>query len=1182
MAATSNTSRHIPNQLEIWQWNCRSFHKKAPSLQLFIQNSPTSPDVICLQETGTGSNNLKGYYQISNPESPRIAVYASKTLAFVVHSTSVTGINHVLLEVLPQKRGKKSTFILNLYSPPRARQEQFGPIFRECARIAGNNQLVVLGDMNAPHTAWGYKMDTRKGTSLLEAADREGLSLATDYTVSTRIGNSVSRDTTPDLCFTKNAANVTWTHLGETLGSDHYILSTAVSTSKLRRIIGNTKITNWEAFRRCPPAEGGITNITEWTQHLRDTHVSTTRTIQRTATTPEVDGHLLQLWDTREKLVKRWKQQRLNKKLRLRIASLTEEAQQYSIKLAHQNWVQFCASLQGTLSTSQTWSILRSLIDPDKAKSATNRTLQTIAHQFHGSDKELTDALWTRYIGDTPLPPCTATYNGLPNPTLDAPITLAEVRAAAHASQRNTAPGADKITNAMIRNLSHAHIKAITDYLNNELWEKGTVPQDWRHAEIITIPKPGKKPTLDALRPISLTSCLGKLYERVIHTRLQNYIEDNNLFPSTMIGFRPGLSAQDAFLLLREEVLSNIPRGQEHLILALDLKGAFDNISHEAILQGISDLNGGEKIFAYVRAFLTGRTATIGIGQTRSDVKDMPHKGTPQGAIISPLLFNIAMRRLAHALQELPSVGFTLYADDITIWATKGSLGQKETTLQSAARIVENFASQSGLRCAPEKSEVIRVHGPRYVSPGTINLSIDGQVIREVNLIRILGLWIQSNLRVTHTIQTLKTTTGQIARMISRITKHRQGMREEETLRLVQALVLSRITYGLPFHTLTKGEEQQIDTIIKGIYKTALNLPKNTSTERLNALGIFNTFSELVEAIHVSQTLRLQTTQAGQALLRRVGSMADIRTLDAQSSLEKQHRQSIRVAPIPKHMLKDVHTGRRRARVSYLRRRLANSTKAVYVDAAAYADHNKYAVAAVDHTFSTLFTASVIADTPAAAETVAVAIAIRHSEFQGRSAHVITDSQQACRNFLRGRVPKHATRVMGSAPLTNSHEITWTPGHEGLEGNERAHALARGIINRAGPSNVFTFTPLPSTYNERLEVQRLQRRHFPPPHRKLDTQDSISWRQIQTNTFPNLHRLHLIYPTLYADTCPWCQARPTLFHISWGCGAKPSILQTPNTSFERWEALLSSGNLEDQRALIQQVRRAAQASGALE
>ncbi|KAH6939806.1 hypothetical protein HPB50_021745 [Hyalomma asiaticum] len=79
-----------------------------------------------------------------------------------------------------------------------------------------------------------------------------------------------------------------------------------------------------------------------------------------------------------------------------RIAALSEEANKYAAKPATDGWVHFCGSLRGTLGTSRTWAILRAMLEPEKSKSATSRTLQRIVHDYPGTDAELIQALKER------------------------------------------------------------------------------------------------------------------------------------------------------------------------------------------------------------------------------------------------------------------------------------------------------------------------------------------------------------------------------------------------------------------------------------------------------------------------------------------------------------------------------------------------------------------------------------------------------------------------------------------------------------------------------------------------------------------------------------------------------------------------------------------------------------------
>ncbi|XP_037563027.1 uncharacterized protein LOC119442280 [Dermacentor silvarum] len=110
----------------------------------------------------------------------------------------------------------------------------------------------------------------------------------------------------------------------------------------------------------------------------------------------------------------------------------------------------------------------------------------------------------------------------------------------------------------------------------------------------------------------SLLDLEGKLFERVVLSRLQPFLEDSQLFPDTLFGYRPSLSTQDVLLQLKEDVVDGPTTAQTRAILALDLKGAFDNVSHDLILDNLASSQCGARTYGYARAFLSDRTATIG------------------------------------------------------------------------------------------------------------------------------------------------------------------------------------------------------------------------------------------------------------------------------------------------------------------------------------------------------------------------------------------------------------------------------------------------------------------------------------------------------------------------------------------------------------------------------------------
>lgn len=133
---------------------------------------------------------------------------------------------------------------------------------------------------------------------------------------------------------------------------------------------------------------------------------------------------------------------------------------------------------------------------------------------------------------------------------------------------------------------------------------------------------------------------------------MQTWHGKNTLKEDNIFAFGPRLSAQDVLFQLKAEVLVT-PEGKgEYVVIAIDFKRVFDNVSHEGILEGLHRINRGEKSTNYIRAFLEKRTAQIYIGNLTAEAVKAPIKGTSRGPVISPTLCNVAMPGLVRVLQR--------------------------------------------------------------------------------------------------------------------------------------------------------------------------------------------------------------------------------------------------------------------------------------------------------------------------------------------------------------------------------------------------------------------------------------------------------------------------------------------------------------------------------------------------
>lgn len=160
--------------------------------------------------------------------------------------------------------------IFILYALQVSRQ-RFAALLSRAAARAGISPLVVAGDFNAPHQAWGYLRSSRKGEDLWQAAANLNLTLVTDPAFPTRMGNSCTRDTTPDLTFVKNVESATWHNLHVDLGSDHNVLATHISVKG--KPVREFSFTDWDYFRHIrkerAQAEDSTPSLDRWAKQLK-------------------------------------------------------------------------------------------------------------------------------------------------------------------------------------------------------------------------------------------------------------------------------------------------------------------------------------------------------------------------------------------------------------------------------------------------------------------------------------------------------------------------------------------------------------------------------------------------------------------------------------------------------------------------------------------------------------------------------------------------------------------------------------------------------------------------------------------------------------------------------------------------------------------------------------------------
>ena len=160
-------------------------------------------------------------------------------------------------------------------------------------------------------------------------------------------------------------------------------------------------------------------------------------------------------------------------------------------------------------------------------------------------------------------------------------------RAGFHAAASNlsssTATGPDKVSYPMLKHLPRSNMDFLL-HIFNLSWSSHSFPSIWKTSSIIPSDKMGKPLDSPAsFRPISLTSCVSKLFERIILSRLLFFLESNSILSPRQAGFRHGRSTLDQILYLSQSIsdgFNKLRPGSRTILSTIDFSKAFDSVWH--------------------------------------------------------------------------------------------------------------------------------------------------------------------------------------------------------------------------------------------------------------------------------------------------------------------------------------------------------------------------------------------------------------------------------------------------------------------------------------------------------------------------------------------------------------------------------------------------------------------------
>ena len=326
---------------------------------------------------------------------------------------------------------------------------------------------------------------------------------------------------------------------------------------------------------------------------------------------------------------------------------------------------------------------------------------------------------------DTPSQPEARELN--PNDRLDSNITTSEIKAAVSNLSNNRACGRDQIQNEYIKSSSDTMLPTYV-LLFNFVYSQGVVPESWNSGIIKPIYKgKGSTNNPDNFRPITILSCMSKLFTAVLNSRLSEYVHSENLIGEDQIGFRSGYSTMDGVFALHSLQALLKHRKKNFFCAFIDLKKCFPSIWRSGLWHKLGNLNLGIKMPTIIQSIYQNIKSCVMMNSRAPDGTMTCHvsdfftceNGLREGENLSPLLFSLYVNDISSFLQEVNCEGVSLttkiedelvvylkvlllmYADDTVIF----SHNKKE--LQKSLNIYSRYCSIWKLDINTSKTKIM-------------------------------------------------------------------------------------------------------------------------------------------------------------------------------------------------------------------------------------------------------------------------------------------------------------------------------------------------------------------------------------------------------------------------------------------------------------------------------------------
>ena len=336
----------------------------------------------------------------------------------------------------------------------------------------------------------------------------------------------------------------------------------------------------------------------------------------------------------------------------------------------------------------------------------------------------------------------------------------------------------------ILKQCVNAYLPHLTNSINYSI-QHSSFPQELKLSEVIPVYKKLNSLQKENYRPVILLPHVSKVFERIIHKQITNYMTDK--LAHSITGLRKSHGTQNSLVVMLEEWKRALDKGEYISALFMDFSKAFDTINHDLLIAKLKAYGFSKEALTLMKSYLKNRKQKVLINNKFSSERDVI-AGVPQGSIDGPLLFNLFINDLTFFIEQCT---LSNYVDDNNLSISGEDKELINSMLSSDFMIVEDWFFENDMILNPEICYFMCIG--KNVSDSEL-LNLNELNLKNCKEVEILGITLDRNLNFKRHIKNICRKAVQKLSALLRISLHINI--DQKTL-LYKSIIKSQFAYCL-------------------------------------------------------------------------------------------------------------------------------------------------------------------------------------------------------------------------------------------------------------------------------------------------------------------------------------------------------------------------------------------------